>query len=105
MSNNSPEFETALAAWLAAAPKVIADHDKRYDFDFGTKLVLERNRKYIRVVRTDRSSSRSAHCFIDKADGNIYKPAGWKGPKKNFPRGNIFTNRIGVGPYGAHTCH
>ena len=100
---NTTEFETALATWLAAAQQVITDHDARYDFDFGTNLVLERNRKYIRVVRADRSSSRSAHCFIDKTDGNVYKPASWKGPIKNFPRGNIFTTRIGVGPYGADT--
>ena len=33
----------------------------------------------------------SAVCFVDREDGNIYYPKGWKGPQKNFPRGNVFS--------------
>ncbi len=52
-------------------------------------------RKYIRICRVDREREtgkefgRSAACFID-SEGNIWKPAGWKGPAKNFSRGNVF---------------
>lgn len=52
------------------------------DFDHG-------GRKYIRVIRTGAGSSRSAHSFIEKETGSIWKAASWKTPAKNHPRGNI----------------
>lgn len=41
-------------------------------------------RKYIRITR-----DRSAHCFVERATGLIWKAASWKAPALNFPRGNI----------------
>jgi hypothetical protein len=43
-------------------------------------------RKYTRLVHSV-GSSRSVHCFIDKA-GNIYKAASWKAPAKGV-RGTL----------------
>ena len=39
--------------------------------------------KYTRVIKASagNADSRSVYCFVD-ADGNIYKPAGWKAPAK-----------------------
>ena len=56
-------------------------------------------RKWIRIV-----SDGSAFCFVKAEDGTIWKAASWKGPAKNFSRGNIFDKDVtkAVGMYGAH---
>lgn len=45
-------------------------------------------KKYIRICRRG-PGEHSAVCFIKREDGSIWKPAGFKGPERNFPRGNI----------------
>ena len=65
-----------------------------YSVDVGTK--------YIRVVKTNDSCSRSVHCFIDKTNGDVLKAATWKAPAKHA-RGNIYTpENYGVSEYGAN---
>jgi hypothetical protein len=51
--------------------------------EFNDTLRVEEGQKYFKVIRDN-----SVHCFIDK-DGFIWKPASWKGPTKNFHRGNV----------------
>lgn len=67
------------------------------DSPFETVFALEKGRKYHRVVQDTRNketgemfNQRSVAAFLDN-DGNILKPAGWKGPAKGV-RGNIFDN-------------
>jgi hypothetical protein len=52
-------------------------------------LSVEHGPRYIRVVANKADGDRSAFCFIDKQTGDVLKTAGWKGPAKNFARGNI----------------
>lgn len=61
-------------------------------------------RAYVRIVQNyfpfpDAEPHKSAHCFVKKSDGSIWKPAGWKGPARNFPRGNVYCLPKTVGPY------
>lgn len=46
-------------------------------------------RKFAKIVRHT-SCQQMVHSFID-ADGNLWKPATWRAPAKNFSRGNIFS--------------
>ena len=47
--------------------------------------------KYVRLCQTRNGvDSTSVHCFIELATGNVYKPAGWRGPAKHV-RANIAT--------------
>jgi len=49
-----------------------------------------RGKKYLRIVRRSWGSD-SAHAFVKVDDGSLWKPASWKGPAKNFSRGNVFS--------------
>lgn len=97
-TNNAADFDTALAAWIAKAQEIV---DQGYADCPNLNPVLEvmKGRRYLRIVRAD-EGQRSAFCFIDRTNGDVLKPAGWKGPAKHA-RGNIFTDRVGVSCYGA----
>lgn len=96
----SQEFQSALARFLERAQAVIDEYYARnYERVTAPKLVAEPGKRYVRVVRCD-AVSRSAHCFIDTTNGDVLKPAGWKGPAKGA-RGNIYTETLGVTPHGA----
>jgi len=69
--------------------------------------------KNIRIVRSEQwknqdsdaePTSRTVHCFIDAATGNILKADGWKRPAKGI-RGSIFAQGFDLGravtQYGA----
>ena len=60
---------------------------------------FEVGRKYTRIVKSI-SGSRSVYCFLD-ADGNIYLPAGWKGPAKHI-RGTIYAADGGLAVCGRY---
>jgi len=110
MSNN-PEFDFHLDRFLTETQTMLDEH---YDVHFGNliapKVSIAGGRKYIKIAKTDRGSkshptergSQSAYFFVDIEDGNVWKPASWKAPVKNFPRGNIFEDKASdvIGVYG-----
>jgi hypothetical protein len=50
---------------------------------------VEPGRKFLKITKTLGGTNRSVHCFVDKATGDIYKPASWKTPVKDT-RYNLF---------------
>jgi hypothetical protein len=44
--------------------------------------VIESGKKYHKVIMVDGGSSRSAHAFVDKNTGELYKSSSWKSPAK-----------------------
>lgn len=73
----------------AASP--MAEHiEVRHEVDSGGKV-------YARIVRREyrkddgQVNTSSAVAFVKLADGTIWKPAGYKGPAKNFARGNVYS--------------
>ena len=64
-------------------------HEMGYDRLTSPKVRPDKGgRKYVRIVSGD-ASSRSVIVFVERETGDIWYPAGWKGPQKNFPRGNL----------------
>jgi hypothetical protein len=53
------------------------------------------NRKYAKIILVTTGYggyvSKSAWCFVDRKTGEVFKPAGWRGPaKKSGPRFNLY---------------
>lgn len=103
----TPEgFEEALQEWLRRTQQMIDDYYAEHYPRQGKKLSLMRGRRYVRVVEESTMNGRtgmgrSVYVFIDTRNGDVLKPASWKGPAKHA-RGNIFTEQLGVGPHAAH---
>lgn len=53
-------------------------------------IEFEAGSKYVKVVSISGGGSRSVHCFVEKANGNIWRAASWKSPARNHIRGNVF---------------
>ena len=65
-----------------------------------TTVEFETGRKYIKVVKCRKfETGREVYCFIDKATGDILKPASWSAPAKHA-RGNIFGSISCCGMHG-----
>jgi hypothetical protein len=78
---------TVLTAMEAFAAQATAHPSTPEGYAF---IVGEPGKKYTRIVMTVNGRSNSVHCFIDNANGDLYKAAGWKAPAKHV-RGNIVT--------------
>ena len=104
------DFANHLDRFVADLTKMTDDYRKAHypNLDAATFTApLKGTRKYVRVIRTDsHGSGRSVHCFVEKATGNIYKPDGWKGPARNFVRGNIYRDdrMTWMTPHGTATA-
>ena len=71
---------------------------ERMEEEYNTCLGYELHTKYIKVV-SDKHGSCSVCAFVVATEndkkfrfGDILKPAGWRGPTRNFARGNILEN-------------
>lgn len=65
------------------------------------RLHATHGRRYIRIVATI-DPQQSAFAFIDRTNGDVLKPNGWKGPAKHA-RGNLNDPGKGlrwIGPHG-----
>ena len=85
-------FTRALARYLADLTAMAeAERLERYPNNLPKSYTAMEGKRYLRIVGADVGGpSRWAHSFIDRKNGDVYKPAGWKGPAKGA-RGNIFS--------------
>lgn len=79
------QFKEKLDAFLKGLESIVKDETDVFPVEVGADI----NKKFIRVWRKS-GPSKSAYCFIEVETGIIWKPAGWKAPIKNVPRGNIY---------------
>jgi hypothetical protein len=89
--NISNELATAL---IGLKDVIVADYAKFLKEIECSKdkfgIEFEAGSKYVKVVSISGGGSRSVHCFVEKANGNILRAASWKSPARNFIRGNVF---------------
>jgi hypothetical protein len=104
MAIANPEVEFHIEGFIKQCDDMIKEY---YELKLPTldvpKLKLYVGGKYYKVAkRGDGPNNESVWFFVDKEEGNIWKPAGWKAPAKNFPRGNILSDNAKdvIGIYG-----
>jgi len=89
--NVSNELATAL---IGLKDVIVADYARFLKEIDGSKdkfgVEFDEGKKYVKVVSISGGGSRSVHCFVEKANGNILRAASWKAPARNFVRGNVF---------------
>lgn len=100
------DFDTAFATFMEGVERIANANDGKgwpvYSFE------AEVGQRYIRVVRIDASDKdhgprRSAHCFVDRTNGEVLKTGGWKAPAKTKQsRGNIFDAKNGLASMRRH---
>lgn len=106
LSDVDANFMEAFKKFMAEAQEIITSYMLKNFPDFrgnDAYLTFENGKRYIRIVRKDCNrllQGGSAHCFIDKTNGDILKSASWKAPAKGA-RGNIFNGAKGMTSYGA----
>jgi hypothetical protein len=87
----SNELATAL---IGLKDVIVADYAKFLKEIDGSKdkfgIEFEAGSKYVKIVSISGGGSRSVHCFVEKANGNILRAASWKSPARNFIRGNVY---------------
>lgn len=89
-------FEPAFALFLSEAQRLGAEDYAHFaKSGWGTTLVAERGKRFIRIV-AEGNGQRSAWAFVDTTNGDVLKAAGWKAPAKGA-RGNIFDSKNGCG--------
>lgn len=90
-------FNEALVKFLDRAQAISDKGMERYSSLTPPTLTTKDGRRYVKVIRDS-----SVHCFIDKTNGDVLKPASWRAPAKHA-RGNIFDSEDGakyMGVYG-----
>jgi malonyl CoA-acyl carrier protein transacylase len=93
-------IDEAITEYVAKLTRAAVDHYSReyaahfanvdVFYEIGPGKVYNRIARCERIRKTGEIITRSAHAFVKREDGTIWKPAGWKGPAKNFARGNVY---------------
>jgi hypothetical protein len=103
MLHNEENFEHCLGLFVEMAQgKIDAYYAASFPNNEVPALTLQRNKKYIRVVK-ERTNDSSVYCFIDTTNGDILKGS-WKAPVKNGVRGSIYAGDHGADRVTHHGC-
>ena len=70
--------------------EALQEHYNSKAYSSNLRFVIETGRKYFKINTVDNQTS--VHAFIDKKTGDVYKPAGWRGPAK-IVRYNLLDDR------------
>lgn len=93
------EDSAELKSFVEGAMKIMQDHMAReYPNNPVEHLEAAVGVRYVKVLRVGICSA-AVHCFIDRRNGDVLKPASAKAPAKHA-RGNIFDAQNGLGSMG-----
>ena len=96
MKTIDTKFSDAFAIFYAGCVKIYTDHCDQSGFSHRDTFSYTDGNRYVRVLRGG-----SAHCFVDKTNGDVLKPHNWKAPAKHA-RGNIYDAKNGLGWMGEY---
>jgi hypothetical protein len=57
------------------------EHLKNHGPD--VEFYLQTGRKYLKLIMRDAGGQKHVHAFIDRNNGEVFKPASWSGPVKD----------------------
>ena len=103
MAIANPEVEFHLPEFVDECVVMLNEH---YESKFPRLNVpdvkVKEGGKFYKVYKDEGEYHKSVWFFVSKEDGLIWKPASWKSPAKNFPRGNILEDKAKdvIGVYG-----
>ena len=90
MAIANPEVEFHLPEFIDECVAMLNEH---YESKFSNLNVpdvkVSEGGKFYKVYKEEGEYHKSVWFFVSKEDGLIWKPASWKAPARNFPRGNI----------------
>ena len=99
----NPEVEFHLPEFIGECVEMLNEH---YESRFSNLKVpdvkVSEGGKFYKVYKDEGEYHKSVWFFVSKEDGLIWKPASWKAPVRNFPRGNILEDKARdvIGVYG-----
>ena len=97
------DFDKKFDEFLEGCQKIVDEGMRNYSWE--KKLTAKKGSKYIKIwsedVGKNMSNSRTVWGFVERSNGDILKPANWRGPAKGN-RGNIFDEDplLFIGHYG-----
>ena len=103
MAIANPEVEFHLPEFVGECVAMLNEH---YESKFSNLKVpdvkVSEGGKFYKVYKDEGEYHKSVWFFVSKEDGLIWKPASWKAPARNFPRGNILEDKARdvIGVYG-----
>ena len=102
-NNYEASFDAAFETFMAGVAKISDDYyGDEYPNLEPSIFGFNKGRRYMKVtVTTVPGDGKSVHCFVDRTNGDVLKPAGWNAPAKHA-RGNIFDDNNGLGAMGPH---
>ena len=103
MAIANPEVEFHLEGFINECEEMLKEHySKKFNSLNLPEIKVYPGSKYYKVAKQINNYQQSVWFFVGKEDGLIWKPASWKSPAKNFPRGNILEDKAKdvIGVYG-----
>ncbi len=90
MAIANPEVEFHLQNFIGECSEMLGEYyGSKYPSLEIPKVKVREGGKYYKVIKEQGEYNKHVWFFISKEDGLIWKPASYKAPARNFPRGNI----------------